>query len=647
MSSTVGLTYGPDQVFSVKTPTATYNLPATTGSGAVVSTAVVANDNETLVCFQYGLTTAYTSGTTSWQEIGNWWLSGVPVGGTFAGLVPNTLYHYRMVTVNSLGTAYGPDQVLATQPRFGTMAVDSIKDAAPGIAGATLKTLGNPAINDTDHLAFQATVSGSVGSGIGALNSSGIWADRGTVMRQLIARTGAAAPGYSGVGTVGTFAILSDPVYANDDSVAFFGTLSTSGTVGALNNKGIWLATGTGQPELIARIGDFAPDSTGTVSAASPVFGSFSQIVLPDHGGAVFVANLVNGVGSATAASSQGIWAQGVNGTLCQVLRAGYGMTVNGHLKAISALKLFLAPANAAGQTRHFNSGGDLLCSINFTDGSGGIARLSFPATAGAPYSATMVVLRKDVATGIPAATFTALGNPTINDSDHVAFQATVAGPAGSGIVSANNSGIWADTGTFGRMLIARTGVPASGYAGSGSSVGTFASLSDPVYANDDAAAFVGTLVKGGAVSGSTCTGIWATVSGSLAMVARAGDPAPDATGVVSPSGPVFASFVQFVLPNQGGVVFVANLVTGRGGVIGSNNQAIWAQDSSGALKQLIRKGDGLTVNGKAKTVSALTIFSAPANATGQTRHFNDAGDLVYKITFTDGSISLVQSVFP
>lgn len=52
-------------------------------------------------------------------------------------------------------------------------------------------------------------------------------------------------------------------------------------------------------------------------------------------------------------------------------------------------------------------------------------------------------------------------------------------------------------------------------------------------------------------------------------------------------------------------------------------------------------------MNGSAKTVSTLTIFTAPAAATGQTRHFNNPGDLMYKATFTDGSTAIVQSVFP
>jgi hypothetical protein len=47
------------------------------------------------------------------------------------------------------------------------------------------------------------------------------------------------------------------------------------------------------------------------------------------------------------------------------------------------------------------------------------------------------------------------------------------------------------------------------------------------------------------------------------------------------------------------------------------------------------------------KTVAGLSIFNAPAASSGQTRHFNNPGDLIYKVTFTDKSTSIVQAVFP
>jgi hypothetical protein len=94
-------------------------------------------------------------------------------------------------------------------------------------------------------------------------------------------------------------------------------------------------------------------------------------------------------------------------------------------------------------------------------------------------------------------------------------------------------------------------------------------------------------------------------------------------------------------------VILLATLKTGIGGVVSTNSTGIWAVGTNGLLTQVIRTGNGLTVNGSAKVISGLAIFNAPAASTGQTRHFNNPGDLIYKATFTDGSSGFVETVFP
>ncbi len=643
ISSTVGNRYGPDQIFSVEPPTVAYTAPTVAGASATLSPTVNPNGLDTTVTIQFGPTTGYGT-IISGTDIGSGSMP-VTVNANLTGLVPETAYHYRVVTSNALGTVYGPDQIFTTPALFNTAAIFSTGDLAPGITGASFSAFGNPAINDSDYVAFQATVTGSKGSGIVAANNSGIWADIGTNGLTLMARTGTPAPDYTGNSSVGTFATLSDPVYADDNAVAFLGTLVVTGTVTKNNNTGIW-ATTSGMLALVARIGDNAPDPAGMVSPSGPVFSSFAQFVLPDQGGAIILANLVNARGGVTASNNQGVWAVDTSGVFRQIIRKGDVLTANGGVKTVSALSVFNAPAASAGQTRHFDANDDLACKVSFTDGSTSVftvQSLSIP---------TAIVSTKTTTPGIAGGMFGVLGNPVINDLDDVAFQATITGSKGSGIVAANNSGIWADIGTNVPTLIARTGTAAPDYNGA-SSVGTFATLSDPVYADDDAVAFLGTLAVTGTVTKNNNTGIWATTSGMLALVARIGDNAPDSTGTVSPGGPVFASFPQFVLPDQEGVIILANLKSGTplapapGGVIFTNNQGIWAAGADGFPTQIIRTGNGLTINGSAKIVSSLSIFNAPAVSTGQTRHFNRTGELIYKVTFTDKSTSLVQSVLP
>jgi uncharacterized repeat protein (TIGR03803 family) len=368
ISSTLGYTYGPDQIFSVEPPSLAYSTPSATGSNATLSIAVNPNGLDTTVSILYGLTTACAGGTVTIGDIGSGF-TPVSVAPYITGLGPNTAYYYRVVTTDVLATGTGAVQTFATQPMYGASVILTTKQAAPGIPGATFKTLGKPAINDSDHTAFQAIVTGS---NVSPTTNSGIWATTSGALT-LIAQTGASAPGYKGASTVGTFAKLSDPVYANSDAVAFLGTLGGAAT--SSNNIGIW-ATTSGTLALVARAGDPAPDVTGSTSSTSPVFASFTQFVLPDQGGVAFLANLVIGTGNVTKTNSQGIWAVDTNGVLKQIIRTGSGLSGHG---TVTALSIFNAPAASTGQTRHFNNPGDLLYTATFSGGATSLVQSVFP----------------------------------------------------------------------------------------------------------------------------------------------------------------------------------------------------------------------------------------------------------------------------
>ena len=377
ISSTLGKTYGPDQIFSVEPPNVTINSPSDTLTGSTVSATINSDGNDTQVYFKYGLTTKYGSLTAS-QDIGAG-SSRVAVNASLSSLTPDTLYHYCVVTVNALGTFYGPDQTFTTSALFGTTAVVGTRQSAPGITG-TFSTLGIPIMNDLDHIAFQATVTGP-GLSATAGNSTGIWADIGNSGLELVTQAGSSAPDYTGTSTIGTFASLSDPVYADSDAIAFLGKLVVSGTVTTANNSGIWVTSGTGTTPmvLLARVGDPAPDSSGSTSAASPVFANISQFVLPQQGGVVLLATLKTGVGGVAATNSTGIWGVDIDGLLKQIIRTGQSLTVNGAAKTITALTIFNSPTASTGQTRHFNNAGDLTYKATFNDGSSWIIQSVFP----------------------------------------------------------------------------------------------------------------------------------------------------------------------------------------------------------------------------------------------------------------------------
>jgi hypothetical protein len=111
-----GTTNGNDITFTTGPPPPTVVTTAATGIGlnnATLNGTVNANTSSTTVTFQYGLTTAY--GTTvpgvPSPVTGN---TVTPVSVAIAGLLGNTLYHYRVVGVSTGGTSNGNDMTFNT-----------------------------------------------------------------------------------------------------------------------------------------------------------------------------------------------------------------------------------------------------------------------------------------------------------------------------------------------------------------------------------------------------------------------------------------------------------------------------------------------------------------------------------------------------
>ena len=102
-------------------PAAT-TTPATdiTSTTATLNGTVTPNQNDTTFYFQYGTTADYGTQTpTQGPQSGN---ATKDVSAGVTGLTPSTLYHYRLVAVNSAGTSFGSDVTFTT--------------AAPGAAPA-------------------------------------------------------------------------------------------------------------------------------------------------------------------------------------------------------------------------------------------------------------------------------------------------------------------------------------------------------------------------------------------------------------------------------------------------------------------------------------------------------------------------------
>jgi len=94
--------------------------PTVTSSGAQFSGLVDPNGSSTTAHFQYGLDPKYSGGgplvydqSTPTQLVGGDFADHV-ASASVSGLVPNALYHARIVASNANGTTYGPDQTFTT-----------------------------------------------------------------------------------------------------------------------------------------------------------------------------------------------------------------------------------------------------------------------------------------------------------------------------------------------------------------------------------------------------------------------------------------------------------------------------------------------------------------------------------------------------
>jgi hypothetical protein len=555
--------------------------------------------------FQLGKTSSYG---TNLAVTMNGSSAMIPVSTALSGIEASTLYYYRLVSLYNGFTDVSAGGTFVTPIRraVGFFALSGGNATGITSSPAVFSGFGNPVTNVGGDIAYQGT---AIFTGSSNANNSGIWATVGGVTR-LVARTGSSAPGG------GVFDKLSDPVMNVDGRIAFTGSLLVgNGNVTTQTKAGIWQATPAGFPSLVARTGSVAPDTGGAT------FTIFNRIVLPDTGGVAFTASLLTGVGNVTNSNKLGLWVTQSSGSVRLAARIGSNPT-----PTLSSLSIFNAETGLNGQGRHYNSGGNFIVTAGFTTGESGIYKIQSSNLTLSP-----IITTTSTVPGISGATFSAFGNPVLNNNNDLAVSATV---TGTGFSTSNNQGIWLINGNGTSSLRVRKGqVNTDGTI--------FAQIGSPVLNNNGQIAFIGALKTGtGNVTKADASRIWnIAANGTIQLVAKASGPAPDLNGAV------FQTFTQLAYPDDGGVIFVATLTIGTGGITTSNNKGIWAVNALGVSELLIRVGDSLTVNGGFKTIADLMIFTSSADMSGATRQVTSAGDLVYKVRFTDGTFGLLESV--
>ena len=166
----LGTTNGADMTFTTATPAppavVTTFASSITSNSATANGTVNANGDVATVQIEYGTTTAYgsTVNATPNQVTGNIVAS---VAASLTGLLPSTLYHYRVKATSGAGTATGADMTFTTLSLTGAPRV--LITGATGVSGngATLNGTVN-ANSATTDVVFEYGLTASYGSTITA-----------------------------------------------------------------------------------------------------------------------------------------------------------------------------------------------------------------------------------------------------------------------------------------------------------------------------------------------------------------------------------------------------------------------------------------------------------------------------------------------
>ena len=115
-TNSAGTTNGADLTFTTASaqPTVVTNIASNIGLNfAQMNGTVTANNAATTVSFDWGLTTSYGNNTPATPSAVNG-TTATPVMANLTSLLTTTLYHFRCVGINSIGTSYGADMTFTT-----------------------------------------------------------------------------------------------------------------------------------------------------------------------------------------------------------------------------------------------------------------------------------------------------------------------------------------------------------------------------------------------------------------------------------------------------------------------------------------------------------------------------------------------------
>ena len=483
-------------------------------------------------------------------------------------------------------------------------------------AGTVLSGFGQPAISDFRMLTARVTMLA------GQTTLGGIYIEDGTGAKSLLAFQGGPAAGISTAGV--TFKRFLDPVISPNGSIAF-GAFLQGAAATAGHDFGVWTNAFGSSLELVLREGAQVPGLP-----AGSRLQSVASLSLRD--GELLALLTLRPVAGVTTLLNDTVLLRMTSASAATVLlREGRELTgfPGTRIRSFSMLN----PAAASAGHGRWHADGEVVSKITLSDGRVLIAKI---APNGTP---TPMLFTGTAATAVsPLARWTGFGLPAVG-SEGAGFSVAGALRVGSGGVTVGNDSALlfsTDGGTW--SVFAREGVAAP-LTPSGPLYATFL---DPLVNDGGKVAFMATL-QGSGVTTANRVAIFGGTPASPALVARLGAHPPDEAGAATTAG--WTRFLTCALPSGrgAGVVFLAE--TGGDDTTAANKTGLWAVDSQGTLRRLMRTGDSLTMGGA--RIASLSLLGALPGSYGATRSYNALGSVALLATFADRSQKILRVDIP
>ncbi len=467
------------------------------------------------------------------------------------------------------------------------------------------------------RISFRASLTGP---GIDTANDTALWigaADSPVVT----VREGDQAPGTD---TGVTFSSLSSPWVNYAGQIAFEAGISGPG-VDSTNFRGIWSGE-VDDVSLLVLNGSHAP---GTETGVN--FRQFSLSTLTNDGQVVVSGDLIGG--GVEHFNNSGFW-QGVPDHFR--LRWREGSQAPGLPAGVTffdpRFSFFDSSARFVMQSNLLGPGIELSNRMSIWIGSEAGLDLIVRSENSAPGGDDGATVLGPFLTGF-------------SEQGHVTFVSDLGDGAGQLV---DRSVIWAGK-PESLQIVARAGDQAPGME-PGVVFWQTATGSVPIN-NAGQIAFNG-FVVGPGVTWENDQGYWAGVPGELKLIARSGDQAPGTEeGVVFQGDSSLFPLAAKPSINDVGQIVLSTFLTGPG-VDSSNDFGVWVTDTLGRLKLIARTGDKFDVNDTPeiedlRTISRIENLHTPIGSDIAPRSFNDDGELVLRLKFTDGYEGIFIATIP